>query len=341
MSQDGSALVVSRPVRQNERVRTKIAGFLLFILLTALAVAQTAVPVAPPRPPIPEVKHVLLVSIDGLRPDRALLADAPVLRSLIRRGAYTFWARTTAVSITLPSHTSMVTGVKPDKHGIVWNWDLPLAEPVYPRVPTVMEMATRAGYSTALIAGKSKFSFLNKPGTIAHVSVPAPHTSGGNEVVVENARRIVLAHRPTFAFVHFPDVDAVGHAQGWGQAGQLAKIEQTDAQLGQVLAAYEEAGVLDSTIVLVSADHGGAGLSHGADDPRSRHIPWIIAGPGVRQGMDLTQQATLEVNTEDSAATICWLLGLRQQPYFDGKPVFAAFETRENVDSGTSGEAGN
>ncbi|MCR6656334.1 MAG: ectonucleotide pyrophosphatase/phosphodiesterase [Opitutus sp.] len=322
-------------------MRTKILAFLASALLAATATAQTAVPVAAPQRPIPEVKHVMLVSVDGLRPDRLLLADTPVLRSLIRNGAYTFWARTTAVSITLPSHTSMVTGVKPDKHGIVWNWDLKVAEPIYPRVPTVMEMATKAGYSTAMIAGKSKFSFLNKPGTITYASVPEPGKGDGNEVVVENARRIVLEHKPDFAFVHFPDVDSKGHALGWGRPEQLAKIEETDAQLGRVLAAYDEAGILSSTVVIISADHGGAGLSHGADDPRSRHIPWIISGPGVRRGADLTQQASLEVNTEDSAATICWLLGLRQQPYFDGKPVYAAFEPRKNGAAGTSGEAGN
>jgi hypothetical protein len=59
---------------------------------------------------------------------------------------------------------------------------------------------------------------------------------------------------------------------------------------------------------------------------RSRHIPWIVAGPGVRKGYDLTQTSSLQVNTEDTCATVCWLLGLPQQPYFDGKPVTAAFE---------------
>jgi hypothetical protein len=45
----------------------------------------------------------------------------------------------------------------------------------------------------------------------------------------------------------------------------------------------------------------------------------------VRQG-DLTREADLEINTEDTCATACYLLGLPQLPYFDGKPVLAAFE---------------
>lgn len=294
------------------------------LLAATVGSAQFATPVAPPKRPLPEVEHVVIVSIDGLRPDRLLLADTPTLHALVRGGAYTFWAKTTAVSITLPSHTSMVTGVVPDRHGITWNYDLPLREPVYPRVPTVMEMATRAGYVTAMIAGKTKFDTLNKPGTITHAFVPTGACN--NETVATEAEKIILAFKPALTFVHFPDVDAVGHAKGWGSPEQFQKIAETDRQLARVLAALDQAGIRGSTVVIVTADHGGAGLSHGAEDARSRHIPWIANGPGVRKFADLTQDARLEVRTEDTCATACWLLGLAQQPYFDGHPVYAAFE---------------
>ena len=66
----------------------------------------TAAPVSKPSD-----RKVLLFSIDGLRPDVALRADAPSVRGLMREGAFTFWAQTTALSVTLPSHTSMLTGV--------------------------------------------------------------------------------------------------------------------------------------------------------------------------------------------------------------------------------------
>lgn len=291
---------------------------------TAAALAQFAVPVRKPTRPIPAIEHVLVISIDGLRPDRALLADTPTLHALIREGAFTMWARTTAVSITLPSHTSMVTGVTPRKHGIEWNADLPLKEPIYPKVPTVMEMATRAGYVTAMIAGKVKFGTLNKPGTITHVFVAAD--PGTNDMVAAHAEEVITRYKPDFLFVHFPDVDAVGHAKGWGSPEQLAKIGETDRELARVLAALDQAGIRQSTFVLVTADHGGAGLTHGPEDARSRTIPWIAVGPGVKKNFDLTQLADLTVNTEDTCATACYLLGLPQQPYFDGKPVYQAFE---------------
>ncbi|MFT3782322.1 MAG: ectonucleotide pyrophosphatase/phosphodiesterase [Nibricoccus sp.] len=284
-----------------------------------------AQPVAKPQRPIPAVQHVLVISIDGLRPDRALLADMPNLRSMLKNGAYTFWAKTTAVSITLPSHTSMLTGVTPNKHGIEWNRDLPFKEPVYPNVPTLFEMASKAGYSAAMVAGKSKFSALAKPGTVNWVAVPDEGRSS-NEAVLESAVKLIEAKKPDLLFVHFPDVDANGHAHGWGSREQFAAIEKTDRQLGELFAALDRAGIRQSTFIILSADHGGAGLTHGADDARSRHIPWIACGPGVRKNFDLTTSVSLEVRTEDTCATACYLLGLPQQPYFDGHPVMLAFE---------------
>ncbi len=72
----------------------------------------------------PVVEHVIIVSIDGLRPDMMLRNNTPVMRSLMRGGSYTMWARTTEVSITLPSHVSMLTGVVPERHAIWWNIEI-------------------------------------------------------------------------------------------------------------------------------------------------------------------------------------------------------------------------
>lgn len=305
-------------------MKKSIALFLFFIV-ASLVRGQVAVPVSRPQRPIPAVEHVLIISIDGLRPDCALLVDMPNLRSLLKQGAYTFWAKTTAVSITLPSHTSMLTGVIPNTHGIEWNRDLPFKDPVYSKVPTLFEMATMAGYSAAMVAGKSKFSALAKPGTLTWFVVP-DEAKATNEVVVAHAVEIIEKKKPDLFFVHFPDVDTVGHAKGWGSPEQHACIEKTDRQLGELLGALDRAGLRGSTFLIISADHGGAGLTHGADDARSRHIPWIAVGPGVRKNFDLTRSAVLEVRTEDTCATACYLLGLPQAPYFDGKPVMLAFE---------------
>lgn len=299
-----------------------IACFTLWISLLA---ALQAAPVTPARP-VPAIEHVVVISIDGCRSDVLLLADTPNLHRLARQGAYTFWAWTTAVSVTLPSHTSMVTGLTPGRHGITWNRLLPLTEQIYPSGPTMMEVATKAGYVTAMIAGKAKFVVLNKPGTITHAYVPAEKETCNDAIVAEKAVRVIEEFKPALTFIHFPELDGVGHAKGWGSRAQFEHIEKTDAHVGEVLAAIERAGLTPSTLVIVTADHGGTALSHGAEDPRSRYIPWIACGPGVRRDFDLSQLPGMEVHTEDTFATACYLLGLAVDPKIDGRPVTAIFE---------------
>lgn len=306
----------------------RLLVFMVLVTRCLAASAQLSSPAATPSRPLPAVQHVVIISVDGLRPDCLLLADAPVLRNLIKHGAYTMWARTSAEASTLPAHTSMLTGVTTRKHGIEWNRDLPLGEPVYPKVPTVFEMATQAGYQTAMVAGKTKFDTLNKPGTVTFATILGG-AKGTDADVAAAAVNVIEQHKPDLLFIHFPGVDTVGHAKGWGSLEQLAAITALDGHIGAVLAALERTGLRENTVVIISADHGGAGLTHGPDDARSRHIPWIATGPGVRRGFDLTRVEKLQVSTEDTCATVCWLLGLALPTYFDGKVLREAFEPRD------------
>ncbi len=284
---------------------------------------------APPAPaiealprPLPAISRALIVSIDGLRPDLLLRADAPVLDGLMARGSYTMWANTTPVAVTLPSHASMLTGVSPTKHNVTWNGDHPAAGRTYSERPTIFDLAHQAGLTTAMIAGKSKFSALAKPGTLDFVYVPTPSLSlAPDQAVADSAVAAITRMAPQVLFVHLPLVDSAGHEHGWGSAQQMAAITEADRCLGLVLAALERRGVLDSTLVIVSTDHGGAGKSHGPDDPRSSHIPWIVAGPGVRANLDLTIDDDLTIRTEDTFATVAFFLGIEADKDIEGRPV--------------------
>lgn len=314
-----------RPASLRPHLMKPLLAFALWVGCCTIAPAQSANLAVKPSRPLPAVEHVVIISVDGLRPDCLLLAEAPVLHGLIKSGAYTMWARTIPAAVTLPSHTSMLTGVTPEKHGIGWNGSPAPGEPVHPQVPTIFERAACAGYQTALIAGKAKFSALNKPGTVTFVSILGG-AQGTDANVAAEAVKIIGQHRPGLVFIHFPGVDAAGHASGWGSPEQLAAIAALDRHIGAVLATLEQAALRETTVIIISADHGGAGLAHGPDDARSRHIPWIVAGPGVRRGFDLTRIGKLQINTEDTCATACWLLGLERPAYFDGRALTEAFD---------------
>lgn len=292
----------------------------LFVVVGALVAPVRAQDAAAPR-------RVLLVSIDGLRPDVALRGEMPVLRTLMSRGSFTFWANTTDVAVTIPSHVSMVTGVPPEVHGISWNGGGEQPEPLFPRVPTLFELAKKQGLSTAMVAGKTKFTALTPPQTLDWSYIP-PSGHVSTQTIADEAIKVITTHKPVVMLLHFPNVDTIGHAHGWGGGEQLQAIKETDAAMGTVLAALDTAGVLDATLIIVTSDHGGAGKSHGGTDPRSRHIPWVIAGPGVRANRDLTRDTELVVNTEDTFATACDFLSIPLPNDIKGKPIKQAFEMK-------------
>jgi predicted AlkP superfamily pyrophosphatase or phosphodiesterase len=303
-------------------------ALVLFVLIVAPFVSAADSPATQPA----DAPRVLIVSIDGCRPDMLLRARTPNVHALMEAGSFSLWARTTPLAITLPSHTSMLTGVIPRKHEIEWNKDLPLREPVYPAFPTLFELAHKHGYTTAMAAGKSKFVTLAKPGTLDWQSIPSTEKSEDPDVA-DAAVRIVREHQPQVLFVHLPTTDNVGHAKGWGTDDQLAAIEQADDCLGRVLSALDFVGQRRKTFIIVTADHGGAGRTHVPDDPRARYIPWIAVGPGIRKNLDLTTFADLVINTEDTFATAASILKLPLDKRLDGKPVKEILDKQELLEA--------
>lgn len=295
--------------------------WLLAIMLPLTAMAQTTQPVARK----PGIDHAVVISIDGLRPDMIFRSKAPHLQALLDQSTYTLWARTTPHSITLPSHVSMLTGLIPRRHGIEWNADLPLAAPVYPAGQTLFEAATKAGYTTAMIAGKSKFSTLAKPGTVRWLYLP-PTEKVTDDEVARHAVVLIRQAKPQVLFVHLPGVDTAGHLDGWGSHEQRHAVAEADTALGLILDALEQAGLDKSTLLLVTADHGGAGKTHLPDDARARNIPWIVRGPGIAADVDLTTDLKLVINTEDTFATVCYVMGIPIPTDIDGKPITQIFD---------------
>jgi predicted AlkP superfamily pyrophosphatase or phosphodiesterase len=274
--------------------------------------------------------RVMIVSFDGLRPDVALRADMPNLRSLMARGSFTFWAHTTDVAITLPSHTSMLTGVVPETHGIHYNKDDAAEKPPFPLVPTIFQLAKKAGYTTACCAGKSKFHIFDKDDALNWKFIKeAP-----DDDVADAAAKIITEHQPQVLFVHFPDCDRTGHKLGWGTPEQVETVSKADKAFGKVLKALDEQKLTDKTLIIVSADHGGNGRTHGGLDPRSQHIPWIAAGPGIKANYDLTRNQKLVIATYDTFATACHVMHIPLPQHIDGKPVMDIFAQAELLNAG-------
>jgi len=261
------------------------------------------------------VDAVLIISVDGLRPDALQRAQTPNLDLLWHNGAYTWRAQTTVPSVTLPSHASMLSGVGPQKHGVNWNtWD---PRRGYIQVPTVFSRAKERGLGTAMFVGKPKLRHLARPGTVDKFD-----NSGYGAAEVGKAAAAYLSQQsPQMMFVHLPDPDEAGHRYGWMSPPQLEAIRRVDAVIGSLTSASRRQGQEEGLLTIVTADHGGHGREHGSADPLDTTIPWIAYGARVVRGHEIAQ----EVRTYDTAATALYALGLGGWEEMEGKPVKEAF----------------
>jgi arylsulfatase A-like enzyme len=269
----------------------------------------TPVAVVPSPSPSPTTPRVVIFSVDGLRPDALLQAGAPVIMGLAARGAYTWQAQTIMPSTTLPSHASMLSGFLPSAHGITWD-DYRPEKGLIP-VPTVFSAARAAGLRTVLVAGKEKFRQLDVPGMIQRFDLCA---SDDQEV----AMRAIAESLAGFdlMFVHLPQTDLAGHAQGWMSSAYLDAVANADRAVGRVLSVLPE-----GTTVIVTADHGGHDWGHGTTQAADMRIPWIVAGPHIP-----VRALTRSIVTTDTAATAAWVLGLSLSGGATGRPVLEAFD---------------
>jgi len=170
----------------------------------------------------------------------------------------------------------------------------------------------------------------DRPGVLDWQFIPST-TKCETADVIGPAAKIIVEHKPDVMLVYLPSVDNTGHAIGWASPEQMQAIADADAAVGVLLKTLEEAQLTDSTLVIVTADHGGAGKNHGPDDPRSRHIPGVAVGPHVRKHLDLTTYPRLELNTYDTFATSCWVMGIPPTvPDMDGVPVKVIMERANN-----------
>ena len=123
------------------------------------------------RPADSLTRNVVVVSIDGLRPDAIAEYGASTLQRLMREGSYTLSASTIHPSKTLPSHTSMLTGQPPERHGVLWN-NVATAQTDSVDLPNIFSVARSHGYSTAAFFSKAKFQPLQLEGTLDYSQAP-------------------------------------------------------------------------------------------------------------------------------------------------------------------------
>src|SRR6266550_610652 len=232
-----------------------------------------------------QAKHMVIVGCDGMSPDGVLKAKSPVMRRLMKEGAWSLHARGVMPTSSSPNWASMIMGAGPEQHGVTSNdWETnkfditPVAVGSGGIFPTIFGLI-REQKPKAFIACVHDWDGF---GRLIEPRVPdLLENVKGSSATAARAIEVIHQHKPTFLFIHFDDVDHAGHKLGWKSVEYFQAVEEIDTLIGKVLAALNEAGIRQQTIVIMTADHGGAGTSHGGATMAELEIPLILNGPGI------------------------------------------------------------
>ena len=128
------------------------------------------------------------------------------------------------------------------------------------------------------------------------------------------AAAFIRTQKPDLFFLHLDYIDGAGHGDGYRSDKYFEVITETDARLGEVLAAIHDIGAYDDSLIVISSDHGGCEVeyegkiyqSHGVDEPDCMNIFWGCRGPGVACGVELNG----DVSIMHTAPVVAHALGL-------------------------------
>lgn len=265
---------------------------------------------------------VLLIGIDGLRPDALEPVETPALDSLAAQGCATLDAAASAHTVSGPGWSSVLCGVWPDKHRVVDNRFLISDYGRYPSVFTLIKRG-RPDARTALFANWAPIGerilardAIDVRDSRSDTHDDAPHLAAAIETLRSDDAL-------DFAFLYLGELDEAGHAHGFhGDSPEYRRaLEVADTRVGQAVAALASrpGREREDWLVIVATDHGGTvDLSHGRDIDEHRRIPMMVSGDAARRG---TLRET--VNQVDAAATVLSHLGIAIDPAWDldGRPV--------------------
>ncbi|HXV77504.1 MAG TPA: sulfatase-like hydrolase/transferase [Candidatus Polarisedimenticolaceae bacterium] len=287
--------------------------------------------------------NVLLVTLDTTRADRlgcygGEWVETPALDALAASGVV-FAEAVTVAPVTAPSHASMLTGLYPPSHGLRTNGQFRLDE----RRLTLAELLRSRGYQTAAFVSAFVLDhrFGLDQGFELYDDAVRPKTRVGPEEIQERSATEVTdaalgwlgrrtADRPFFAWVHYfdahvpyaPPLEFAARYPNRPYAGEIAYV---DSQLGRLVAALDEQGLRERTLIFVIGDHGESlgdhgELTHGffVYDSVMR-VPFIVSAPALFAGPRVVDDAVASV--VDLLPTVADMLGIDEIPPLDGSSL--------------------
>lgn len=284
-------------------------------LSLSLAMGVPALAAAEPE------RRVLVIGVDGLKPDALAAAATPVFDSLAANGTYNDNAQCEDLTFSGPNWSTILHGVHRDRHGVISNGYQPTNLAGYPDLLAHVEH-THPEWTTARLDTWDSM-YQNQP-TGADIFLFKAYDDAGDDYVAATAAAIIAGDYDgapdgaNVVFAYLGNVDIAGHTHGFhkSQPGYLKGIEVADAQIGLMVEAIhqrEETHDEDWLIILTS-DHGGnIDKGHAGNTIDRRTIPFLVSGNLAAKGRQVPEPKNVDV-----VPTALAYLGIEPMELADG-----------------------
>jgi len=290
--------------------------------------ADTSDPTPEPEPEAPvsrgAYKHVVILGVDG---GGAFFdnATAPNVTGIFSNGAVSYNTRTSTPSISAQCWGSMLHGVTPEFHRLsneIVSRKRYDPESPYPSVFRLLHEAR----PDAALASFCNWDPINYG--IIENNLGVTMGTGNDSEVTDLVLNYIEKTFPDLLFVQFDSVDGAGHGNGYGTAKHKAALTVVDSYIKKIYDALVKTGLMDETLFIVTADHGGTPQgSHGGDTDAEMNVFLGVLGSTVEKG-----GVILQSEVRDIAAIAAYALGLNFPEYWTGRVpsgLFPGVEAKE------------
>lgn len=296
---------------------------LFSLLLCALLISCSGTQKQTPR-----AKHVILLGFDAMSARGVQRAHTPNFNKMIENGAVSTQARCIRSTSSSQNWMSMVSGTIIEMHGVTdndWEAETKTIEPAVKNkkglFPTIFE-TIKTQRPDAKVYMFYEWTGQDRMYDISMVDKAV--TGLDYDQTLQQSFDAFLQDKPEFLFVSINQTDHIGHETGHESKEYFDTITHFDEMVGDFINKLEAAGLMDETVVIVTADHGGLGKSHGGDSEAELEIPIIMYGAGVTKGKVMERTNLIC----DIAATVGGLLGVEMPQECVGKFISEAFEPK-------------
>lgn len=266
-------------------------------------------------------KHVIVIGFDGLSAKSITNgAKMPNLHKLMDEGSYTLQQRSILPSSSACNWASMFMGAGPELHGFTdWGTQTPQVEPRelnhYGNFPGIFGLYRDK-------APSAEIGYIYEWGGMRYLADTLAISYCKNATLLQqensclnSAIKYIREKKPNLCAIIFDEPDHTGHSRGWESEEYMTKMQQLDSYLGKMVEAIKEAGIMNETVIMVVADHGGKTMNE-------MQTPLVFYGKGIKKGYRITQSTMVY----DVAATIAYMLKVKQPQVWIARPITSIFK---------------